>query len=266
MLAVARADAAIAVSDEARRQAVETNANNKLKEASNKDFHIEIAGFKQEKALKDIAVTQVTNEKHLEMERLKEEKRLEQQTALKRAGEMSRITVEAEAAVAQARGVAAAVVAEAEGRALALGLLADANLNRAQKEATAIMAKLDAEAQGLHKVFSTSHPNHAFSYLAMQNGLYERLADSNAKAIAGMQPKLNIWNTGGGGAEGGKAADPMAPIRGLLGSLAPMFDVVRQQMDLGIPEALASSAAIKAKPSLQVTAVSDSFSSSTKAR
>lgn len=46
-------------------------------------------------------------------------------------------------------------------------------------------------------------------FLMLQNGTYQKLAEANAKAINGLQPKINVWTTGGN--ENG--ADAMAPIQ-----------------------------------------------------
>jgi flotillin len=63
-------------------------------------------------------------------------------------------------------------------------------------------------------------------YLMLTNGTYERLADANAHAIKGLQPKINVWNTG---AQGDGAADPTAPIRNLFQSLPPLLSTIRDQ-------------------------------------
>jgi hypothetical protein len=57
-------------------------------------------------------------------------------------------------------------------------------------------------------------------YLMLTNGTFESLASANAKAIHGLQPKINIWNTG---AQGDSVGDPSAPIRNLFQSLPPLL-------------------------------------------
>jgi len=267
-LATTRADAAIAVSEAALRQAKDTNKNNGETAESDKEYHIKIAGYNQMKAEKDIAVAKDINEKQLEMERAKEAKRQEQQTAFKRAVEMSRVAVEAEAVIAKATGEASAGIAKANGEATAavakatgeasagiakangeataavarakgdaeaIQLRAVAELYKAETEATAIKAKLAAEASGLHELLSVA-PNHGMPFLMMKDGLYEKLAKANATAINGLQPRINVWNTGDT-----SKTDTFAPLRNLMGNLPPMFDFLRGQLNEKVAEDIVSS-------------------------
>jgi flotillin len=73
-------------------------------------------------------------------------------------------------------------------------------------------------------------------YLMLTNGTYERLADANAHAIKGLQPKINVWNTG---AQGDGAADPTAPIRNLFQSLPPLLSTIHDQTGMSPPSWLA---------------------------
>jgi flotillin len=72
-------------------------------------------------------------------------------------------------------------------------------------------------------------------YLMLTNGTYERLADANAHAIKGLQPKINVWNTG---ASDG-APDSMAPIRNLFQSLPPLLSTIQDQTGMAPPSWLA---------------------------
>jgi flotillin len=73
-------------------------------------------------------------------------------------------------------------------------------------------------------------------YLMLTNGTYERLADANAHAIKGLQPKINVWNTG---AQGDAAPDSMAPIRNLFQSLPPLLSTIHDQTGMAPPSWLA---------------------------
>jgi flotillin len=73
-------------------------------------------------------------------------------------------------------------------------------------------------------------------YLMLTNGTYERLADANAHAIKGLQPKINVWNTG---VQGDSAADPTAPIRNLFQSLPPLLSTIHDQTGMSPPSWLA---------------------------
>jgi flotillin len=72
--------------------------------------------------------------------------------------------------------------------------------------------------------------------LAPNDGLFDRMADTTAKAVQGLAPKINVWQTGpagsdgaGNGGPGGAAGDV---LRSLFLSLPPMLDAVVQQTDL----------------------------------
>lgn len=73
-------------------------------------------------------------------------------------------------------------------------------------------------------------------YLMLKNRTYERLADANANAIQGLQPKINVWNTG---AQGDGVADPTAPIRNLFQSLPPLLSTIHDQTGMQPPSWLA---------------------------
>jgi len=72
----------------------------------------------------------------------------------------------------------------------------------------------------------------------LQNGIYERMAEANAKAIQGLQPKISVWNTGAGvGAATG--ADSRAPVRNLFQTLPPMLSTIQDQTGMLPPGWLA---------------------------
>ncbi|KAF2724248.1 hypothetical protein K431DRAFT_154689 [Polychaeton citri CBS 116435] len=81
-------------------------------------------------------------------------------------------------------------------------------------------------------------PQGLIQYLMLQDGTYEKLATANAKAINGLQPKINVWNTGSQGSEG--VMDPTAPIRNLFQCLPPMLSTIQDQTGMQPPSWLAS--------------------------
>lgn len=109
-----------------------------------------------------------------------------------------------------------------------------------EAEAAATSKKLEAEAvtemakayQELAKAFGGS--DGLLKYLMIERGVYSDLAKQSAAAVQGLQPKINVWNTGGGG-EGSSAGDPMAPIRGLFTGLPPMLAAVHEQTGMAPP-------------------------------
>ncbi|KAL8866203.1 MAG: hypothetical protein Q9174_006441, partial [Haloplaca sp. 1 TL-2023] len=100
------------------------------------------------------------------------------------------------------------------------------------------------EAEGLsemakaydHMASVLGGPQGLLQYMMLESGTYERLAQANAKAINGLQPKITVWNTG----ENGGGNDSMAPIRNLLQSLPPMLSTINEQTGIGPPSWLAN--------------------------
>ena len=80
-------------------------------------------------------------------------------------------------------------------------------------------------------------PQGLLQYLMLKDGLYERLAESNAKAVHGMQPKINVWNGMGNGNGGaGSDGDTLGgAIRGIYQNLPPLLDTVHQQPGMTPP-------------------------------
>jgi flotillin len=197
------------------------NDNKQVIEESKMKLGINIAGYKRLQEIADIEAKLAAQNREIELLKELEEKRLQQQIASHRAKDVSLATIKAEA-----------MVKEAEGQTTAIKLVADAKLYEEQKKAEGIKINLEAQSDGLNKLLSsTNNPNHALFYLAMNHGLYEKLAKENANAISGLQPKINIWNTGNNG-----NTDPMSSIKNIFTGLAPMLDVMQQQTDLKIPE------------------------------
>jgi flotillin len=78
-------------------------------------------------------------------------------------------------------------------------------------------------------------PQGLMQWMMLEKGTYERLAHENAQAIAGLQPKINVWNTGANT----DGADSMAPIRNLFQALPPLLGTIQDQTGLLPPSWLA---------------------------
>ncbi|KAF2152698.1 hypothetical protein K461DRAFT_278931 [Myriangium duriaei CBS 260.36] len=117
---------------------------------------------------------------------------------------------------------------EAEGSLVQRQKDADANLYVKQREAAGLLEL--AKAYGaLADVLGG--PQGLMQYFMLQNGVYEKMADANARAIQGLQPKISVWNTG----DGGQGMDTMAPIRNLVQCLPPMLQTVQEQTGIRPP-------------------------------
>ena len=76
-------------------------------------------------------------------------------------------------------------------------------------------------------------------YLMLQTDTYEKLANANATAINGLQPKITVWNTGEGAGAGSGELAGIAPIRNLLQSLPPLLSTINEQTGIAPPSWLA---------------------------
>lgn len=132
---------------------------------------------------------------------------------------------------------------EAEGYFVMKQREAEANFLVKERAAEAQYITQKKEAEGLHEMAKAygalsgvlGGPQGLMQFLMLQHGTYEKLADSNAKAIHGLQPKINVWNTGAGSGE----ADSMAPIRNLFQSLPPLLSTIQDQTGMLPPSWLA---------------------------
>lgn len=112
----------------------------------------------------------------------------------------------------------------------------------AQKKAEAMLITRKKEAEGLVEMAKgyaalasvMGGPEGLMQFLMIERGVYGELANANAKAIQGLQPKISVWNTGSSGGEGGMA-DPVAPIRNIFQSLPPLFSTINDQTGISPP-------------------------------
>ncbi|KAJ4375098.1 hypothetical protein N0V83_002181 [Neocucurbitaria cava] len=111
---------------------------------------------------------------------------------------------------------------------------AQAHLIAQQREAEGLSAMAKAYGDMANVL---GGPQGLMQYLMLTNGVYERLAEANGNAIKGLQPKINVWNTGSQGGEG--MADPSAPIRNLFQSLPPLLSTIHDQTGMAPPSWLA---------------------------
>ncbi|KAK4498138.1 hypothetical protein PRZ48_010794 [Zasmidium cellare] len=122
---------------------------------------------------------------------------------------------------------------------------AEANYVQRAREAEAAYVSRKREAEGLTEMAKAygqladvmGGPQGLMQFLMLQQGTYERLAEQNAKAIHGLQPKINVWTTGG---EGGGAEGAMAPIQNLFKSLPPLFSTIQDQTGMTPPSWMAN--------------------------
>jgi flotillin len=159
-----------------------------------------------------------------------------------------------------AMGAAERRTKDAEASKQANKFAAEAGLYTAQKEAEAALERVRREAEGKKVVADAEYyaqkqkaagmvemakaygamadvlggPSGLLQYMMLERGTYEHMANANAKAINGLQPKINVWNTGSG-----SEVDSTAPIRNLFQALPPLLSTIQDQTGMMPPTWLA---------------------------
>jgi len=131
---------------------------------------------------------------------------------LRRANQLAAATVEAEALERTALGLANAVRTKAA-----------ADQYAQECAAKGILATMDAQSTGLAKMVRSSGGSvaHLTNYLMVERNMYQPLAEANAKALQGLNPKYTIWQRGEG-----KDQDP---IQSALATLPHYLDAIKKQ-------------------------------------
>ena len=161
-----------------------------------------------------------------------------------RSNEVIKATAEAETVVKRAEADASAVKIKAEAEAYQTKTLAEANLYEKNKQAEGVQAMLQAQANGLREIYdaSKSNPEMASFYLALDKGLYSsdgmftHIAREMGNAVRGMEPKINVWNTGA--AASGNITEV---ITNLAKTMPPIIDAIQQQTGISLPNFVRSS-------------------------
>lgn len=185
------------------------------------DFIIKQAMIKAEN---EALITKMTLEKEVEIKRSLME--LEKQ----RASDLSSTQVKAEMEAKKAEGESNSTKIKADALLYSEQKNAEAKLYSKQKEAEGINAVYSAQAEGFKKLVDSfgGNPQALISYTMMDKGVYEKLAESNAKAIQGLNPKITVWTH--------DASKGMEPIQNLARGVIPMLDTIESQTGYKLPE------------------------------
>jgi len=178
----------------------------------------------------NIEATMAAKLREAELQSAVEIKRQAQLLEQLRADELASTKVAAEQAIA-----------EAEGKAASIRHLADATLYEEQKKAEAIQVALAAHSAGLDAMMQAcgGDTSTVKFYLGLKEGIYEKLAEQQAKAVSGMKPQISVWNTGNNASD----SDPLGPILKTVQSVAPMLDGIHKHTDFQMPSWLHKSKA-----------------------
>lgn len=139
----------------------------------------------------------------------------------------------------------------ADAAAYQVRVAAEAALDAAQKQAEAELVRQQKTAAGLSAMAGAyadlsrafGGPQGLVQYMMIEKNVYTRLAQANAEAVRGMNPKMTIWNTGaqaGGGGSGAEAAGAglggMESIRNMYQMLPPLMTTINEQTGITLPE------------------------------
>jgi flotillin len=110
---------------------------------------------------------------------------------------------------------------------------ADALLYRNQKEAEALQITFDAQSNGIEVLQESfgGDNNATLQYIMIDRGVFEKLAETNAAAVKGMEPKISVWNTG---ADAG-SMDSGKPTRTFFQTLPPLMSIINEQTGIQPP-------------------------------
>jgi flotillin len=133
----------------------------------------------------------------------------------------TRVAAEASQEASQRAADAAAYKIRAE---------AEADLVRKLKEAEGMNAMAEAYSK-LSVAFGG--PAGLLQYMMVEKGTLVELANANASAIRGLEPKISVWNTGSQG-QGG--SDPTDTLRNVYQMLPPLMSTINEQTGITLPE------------------------------
>ncbi|KAG6094480.1 hypothetical protein E4U30_003324 [Claviceps sp. LM220 group G6] len=174
-----------------------------------------------------------------------------------RAKDVAKATIARESKQQAADAAAYEVAADARARQQANQRMADADVYKtridaeadnyaAQKRAEAHAVSQIKEAEGIaamadaYAKMATAFggPAGLIQYMMIEKGTYIELAKANAEAIRGLQPKISVWNTGGGSGSGGNetGGDAAAAMRNVYQMLPPLMTTIQEQTGITLPE------------------------------
>lgn len=237
---------------ETERKVEKANADQKLKTR-------EIA-IARELNLEQIAADRAAEERDAELSKAVEEKRAHMELERLRATTVVQAKIARESAQEKADADLYSSNKKADAQQYNQQAEADAIYNRTQKDAEADLYKRTKQAEARERDAEAAYtakkreaegliemskaygamadvlggPQGLMQYLMLTNGVYEKMAQHNAQAINGLQPKINVWTTGNG-----DGADSTAPIRNLFQSLPPLLSTIQDQTGMQPPAWLA---------------------------
>ncbi|WEW57888.1 hypothetical protein PRK78_003355 [Emydomyces testavorans] len=189
--------------------------------------------------LKKIAAQRQSEMKDAELQKQVETKRAETELERLRATQVTKSKVARESAEQDAEASFYTQTKLADALLYKSKMEADAQYYRETKAAEATFIAKKKEAEGMVEMAKAygamaeafGGPQGLLQYMMIQSNTYEKLANANARAVHGMEPKITVWNTGSGDA----SQDSTAPLRNLMQSLPPLFSTIHEQTGMAPP-------------------------------
>jgi len=190
--------------------------------------------------LTKISATREAEARDAELQKIVEIKRAEMELERRRATDVVTAKISKESNQQKSDAKFYADQKEADGLAYKTKQDAEAAYYRTAKEAEAAFILKKKEAEGISEMARAygemskvlGGPQGLLQYMMIHGGTYEKLANANAKAIQGLQPKISVWTTG-------DAADATSPISKLYKSLPPLLQTIQEQTGITPPTWLA---------------------------
>jgi flotillin len=218
--------------ENSKQQEILKSSADMQKTQAEQSFIIEQAKIK---AIQEAEIIKMKLQKDVELQR--QEMILEQQ----RGAELTKSKIQAESQKLMAdadlykqekdaEGILYKTQKDAEGNLFKIQKEAEGHLVYKQKEAEGLTAFYTAQAEGLKQLVNafSGDTRALISYTMLDKGLYEKLAESNAKAIKDLNPKITVWTH--------DPATAMNPIQNLGKSLIPMLDTIQDQTGYSLPD------------------------------
>lgn len=151
---------------------------------------------------------------------------------------------EAEAALFESQKKAEAQKANADAELYTRQQAANSELYAKQKEAEGVATIGKAQAIYLGSILKELNHNYTAlrDYLMINNGMYKEIAQLNAEAVNGMQPKISIWSGANGGESnsGGEGGSGLKDVAALYRMMPPLLETVQEQTGMQPPAWLAT--------------------------
>jgi flotillin len=188
--------------------AINETMRKKEKAAAEADLAKRQAELEMEIKVAQINAKRTAEAKDAELQKNVEEKRAQTEYARLQATDLAKVRIDREKMEQQAEAKLFAARKNADGQFYAQQREAEAFQLKRKIEAEAALYAKEKEAEGVHALYQAQYEGflklkEAFAsdemlmkFLMLEKGLFLDMANANANAIQGLNPKINIWNTG----------------------------------------------------------------------